>query len=69
MDLTEEERAIQETAHRFAAEVLRPAGIKLDKLADPQDVIAKDSILWGVFKKHRVTKRPVSPPANACLPR
>jgi acyl-CoA dehydrogenase len=53
VDLTEEERAIQETAHRFAAEVLRPAGIKLDALADPEDVIAKDSILWDVFKKHR----------------
>ena len=53
VDLTEEERAIQETAHRFAAEVLRPAGAQLDALADPEDVIAKDSILWDVFKKHR----------------
>ncbi len=53
VDLTEEERAIQATAHRFAEEVMRPAGIKLDALANPEDVIAKDSILWEVFKRHR----------------
>src|SRR5512139_723337 len=52
-DLTEEERAIQATAHRFAEEVMRPAGIKLDALANPEDVIAKDSILWEAFKRHR----------------
>jgi len=53
VDLTEEERAVQETAHRFAAEVMRPAAAKLDAMADPEQVIAKDSILWEVFKKHR----------------
>ena len=42
-------------AHRFAEEVMRPAGQQLDQLADPQDVIAKDSILWDVFRKHRET--------------
>ena len=52
-ELSDEERTIQETIHRFAAEVMRPAGIKLDALADPADVIAKDSILWDVFEKHR----------------
>ena len=31
-DLTEEEQAIQEVAHRFAAEVMRPVGEKLDKM-------------------------------------
>ena len=51
--LSDEERAIQDTIHKFAAEVMRPAGIKLDALADPADVIAKDSILWEVFEKHR----------------
>ena len=50
--LSDEERAIQDTIHKFAAEVMRPAGIKLDALADPADVIAKDSILWEVFEKH-----------------
>jgi len=51
--MSDEERAIQETVHKFAVEVMRPAGIALDALADPQDVIAKDSILWEVFDKHR----------------
>lgn len=50
-DLTETERAAKETAHRFAVEVLRPAGEKLDKLG-PDEVIAADSILWDVFKKN-----------------
>jgi acyl-CoA dehydrogenase len=53
VELTEEERSVQETVHKFAAEVLRPAGIELDAMADPNDVIAEDSVLWEVFKKHR----------------
>jgi len=52
VELTEAERAVRETAHRFAQEVMRPAGAKLDAMADPQDVIAADSILWEAFKKH-----------------
>ncbi len=48
--LTEEEQAIQDTTHRFAAEVMRPAGIELDKLP-PDEVIAPDSILWEVLDK------------------
>lgn len=50
--LTPTERAAQETAHRFAKDVLRPAGEKLDKLP-AGDVIARDSILWDVFAKYR----------------
>jgi alkylation response protein AidB-like acyl-CoA dehydrogenase len=52
-DLSEEERAVRETVHKFAAEVMRPAGTQLDALADPAEVIAEDSILWDVFEKHR----------------
>ena len=52
-ELSDEERQVQETVHKFAAEVMRPAGIALDKLADPQEVIAEGSILWDVFEKHR----------------
>ena len=51
-ELTEEERAVRETVHKFAEEVMSPAGIELDALPDPADVIAKDSILWGVFDKY-----------------
>jgi alkylation response protein AidB-like acyl-CoA dehydrogenase len=51
--LGEEQRAVQDMARRFATEVMRPAGIKLDELADPADVIAEDSILWDVYRKVR----------------
>lgn len=51
-ELTDVERAAWETAHRFARDVLRPAGEKLDKLP-AAEVIARDSILWDVFKKYR----------------
>lgn len=51
--LTDQERAIRDTAHKFAAEVMRPVGRELDRMADPADVIAKDSPLWEAFRKHR----------------
>jgi len=50
--LTDQERAIRDSARRFAQEVMRPAGAQLDRLPDPAAVIARDSILWGVFKKY-----------------
>ena len=53
LDLTDEEKSVRDTVHKFAAEVMRPAGEKLDALADPADVIAPDSVLWDVFKKYR----------------
>ncbi len=39
--LTDLELAIRDTAHKFPAEVLRPAGEKLDRMADPADVSAR----------------------------
>ncbi|MDB4433176.1 acyl-CoA/acyl-ACP dehydrogenase [bacterium] len=50
--LSPEDQAIRDTAHKFAAEVLRPAGTALDRLADPAEVIAPDSVLWEVFEKY-----------------
>tara|TARA_R110002110_G_scaffold107369_3_gene268685 strand:- start:9415 stop:10620 length:1206 start_codon:yes stop_codon:yes gene_type:complete len=50
--LNETQLAIQATAHKFAAEVMRPMGEKLDKLP-PEQVIEKNSILWDVHKKYR----------------
>ncbi len=50
--LSEEDRAVRDTCHHFAATVLRPAGQALDRLADPAAVIAPDSPLWGVFEKY-----------------
>lgn len=52
-DLSDEVRAARDVAHRFAAEVLRPAGQALDRLADTADVIAQDSVLWDVHRQYR----------------
>ncbi|MCZ7524900.1 MAG: acyl-CoA/acyl-ACP dehydrogenase [Acidimicrobiia bacterium] len=52
-DLTDEERALRDTVHAFAAEVMRPAGEELDRLPDPAQVVAPDSVLWEVFRRHR----------------
>jgi alkylation response protein AidB-like acyl-CoA dehydrogenase len=51
--LTDQEREIRDSAHRFAEKVMRPAGIALDRLPDPADVIAPGSVLWDVFRQHR----------------
>lgn len=51
--LTDEDRSVQETAHRFAAEVLRPVGRELDRMPDPAQVIAEGSPLWDVFGRYR----------------
>ena len=53
LGLSDEERAIRDVTHKFAEEVIRPAGIELDRLADPSDVIARDSVLWKVFERYR----------------
>ena len=45
-DLSEEEIAIQDTMHRFAAEVVRPTGIALDQLS-AEDAVAPDSPVWN----------------------
>ncbi len=51
-EVSETEQAAWETAHRFAKDVMRPAGEKLDKLP-AGDVIARESILWDVFRRYR----------------
>jgi alkylation response protein AidB-like acyl-CoA dehydrogenase len=50
-DLTDEQVALKENIHKFCQEVLRPASIELDKIADPEDVIKKDSVLWKAMKQ------------------
>jgi len=49
-DLTDAEKSVKDETHKFAAEVLRPASIELDKLS-PEEVIAEGSLLWDVFRK------------------
>jgi len=53
LDLGEEERSIRDAVHKFAADVMRPAGRHLDRLADPAAVIERTSLLWEVFEKFR----------------
>ncbi len=52
LNLTETARAARETAHKFARDVMRPVGEKLDKLT-PEDVIESSSILWDAHKQYR----------------
>ncbi|MBD3649547.1 MAG: acyl-CoA/acyl-ACP dehydrogenase [Pseudomonadales bacterium] len=52
LDVTDTEKAVYETAHKFAMEVMRPAGRELDELS-PEEVIAQDSIFWEVQRKRK----------------
>jgi alkylation response protein AidB-like acyl-CoA dehydrogenase len=49
--LNEEQKAMVAMAKKFAMEVLRPAGIALDKVG-PEDVACKESVLWDVYGKY-----------------
>ncbi len=53
LDVNDDAKAMLKVVEKFSMEVMRPAGIQLDRLADPADVIAKDSVLWDVFKGFR----------------
>lgn len=46
--LSETEQAVQDMAHRFAKEVLRPAGLEIDAMT-AEEAIAPDSPLWNVL--------------------
>ena len=51
--LSEEDLQIRDTVRQFAAEVLRPAGIELDRMSNPADGIASDSVLWKVVEQYK----------------
>jgi len=51
--VSEETKAMVREVQKFGTDVMRPAGIALDRLADPEDVIAEGSALWEVFKGFR----------------
>lgn len=48
--LSDEEKAIQATVHRFAKSVLRPIGIELDKMS-AEEVVAAGSPYYSVFEE------------------
>ena len=48
--LSEMEQAVQDIAHRFAEEVLRPVGAQVDEMS-ADDAIGPESPLWNVLEK------------------
>jgi alkylation response protein AidB-like acyl-CoA dehydrogenase len=44
---------MQKEVKRFAARLVRPAGVELDSTDRPEAVLSKDSPLWGVFAAYR----------------
>ena len=53
LEISKEAQAILKEVQKFSREVMRPAGIELDKLNDPADVYAKGSVYWDVVKGYR----------------
>jgi alkylation response protein AidB-like acyl-CoA dehydrogenase len=51
--LSEMERSVQDTAHRFAEDILRPAGSTMDALS-ADAAVAQDSPLWKVLEQASV---------------
>jgi alkylation response protein AidB-like acyl-CoA dehydrogenase len=51
LGIPEELVALKDNLHGFAKDVLRPASLELDRMADPRDVIGADSPLRRVFKQ------------------
>jgi alkylation response protein AidB-like acyl-CoA dehydrogenase len=48
--LSEMEQLVQDTCHRFAEEILRPAGAAMDAMT-PEEAVAADSPLWQVLEQ------------------
>jgi alkylation response protein AidB-like acyl-CoA dehydrogenase len=44
---------VLEVVERFARDEVRPLGMQLDALCDPEEVIAADSPLWALHEKYR----------------
>ncbi|MGD0821930.1 MAG: acyl-CoA dehydrogenase family protein [Desulfomonilia bacterium] len=53
INVSRELKTMLNQVEKFSMEVMRPAGIALDKLPNPEDVIAKGSVLWDVMKGFR----------------
>jgi len=52
INLSDQQRLLRDEARRFFMKVWRPVASQLDKLADPQDVIADNSVFWDVFRQY-----------------
>src|SRR5690606_40537345 len=62
--LTEVQSSIIDVVHRFAAEVMRPAGMKLDRMT-PEEVAAKGSLAWQV--REQISALGLGPSAMASM--
>src|SRR3990172_7281240 len=49
--LDDQQKAVVAMARKFAMEVLRPAGARLDRLA-PEQVASRDSVIWDVYRRY-----------------
>jgi alkylation response protein AidB-like acyl-CoA dehydrogenase len=50
-NLPAEYQELRDSVHRFARDVMRPAAIALDRIAEPQETIASGSPLWNFFRR------------------
>ena len=50
LNVSNEGKAMLREVTKFSMEVMRPAGIQLDKFPTPEEVIAPGSVLWQVLK-------------------
>ncbi len=53
INISKDTKSMLKEVEKFSMDIMRPAGIELDRLSDPEDVIKKDSVLWDVFKRFR----------------
>jgi len=51
-EFSESARMVQETVHRFAEDVMRPVGIKLDRMT-PEEAIAPGSPYWDALRQFK----------------
>ncbi len=51
LNVPKEHEALRAAAHKFAKEVMRPAAVELDRMADPRDTISPHSPLRQVLAK------------------
>ncbi|RJP84059.1 MAG: acyl-CoA dehydrogenase [Desulfobacteraceae bacterium] len=53
ININKETKSMLKEVEKFSMGVMRPAGIELDRLSNPADVVKKESVLWDVFKGFR----------------
>lgn len=51
INISKDSEAMLDLVTKFSMDIMRKAGIELDKMPGPEDVIAPDSVLWDVHRK------------------